>query len=386
MNFANRTKKIEVREIENEPIFKGYSRAVPKTLGDTIDRQPLRHLANTAHSNAMNLSKPRKQSDKQAKAFSVYSDKPKHPNPAIRAPGTDFVRRSSPCKRPSDSLPSSASHPAKRRSPQCRSTTAHTEMSKEAIEDIIEKKVDDWLAARALDQPSIAPQIDISEQVQRRLDLLEQKVEGQDDGREQGLTFLLMAKQHAVRGEHSSALRMYTLAKAYFPDNKKLNMKIETLQEKINERKMAARQLDTGTRGSEVEERPKPRKHPCEEDDEYQGEGAEEYHDDSNSGFRFKTKAKKAKPRPNHFSLIPEERELPQTPRTKQLLDIVNGRDISQIRLLKGIGAKKAQAIIEALCGGEDGVDEVRVVQNLEQLGQLRGVSSKTVDAMRSGL
>ena len=76
LNFANRTKKIEVREVENEPVFKGCSRAVPSFMGPSIHRQPLRPLASTVHNvavRAMELaSKP---GDKPAKAFSVYSDR-----------------------------------------------------------------------------------------------------------------------------------------------------------------------------------------------------------------------------------------------------------------------------------------------------------------------
>src|SRR6201994_3313883 len=51
LNFANRTKKIEVNEVENEPIFKGQPAKLSGTLGQIGEpmrnRQPLRQLTAT---------------------------------------------------------------------------------------------------------------------------------------------------------------------------------------------------------------------------------------------------------------------------------------------------------------------------------------------------
>ncbi len=71
-----------------------------------------------------------------------------------------------------------------------------------------------------------------------------------------------------------------------------------------------------------------------------------------------------------------------QTPRTKQLLNIINTKDVSQIKLLKGVGAKRAEAIVNCLC---DLDDDARVT-SLGQLGKLKGVGVKTVENMRSGV
>ncbi|KAK3079002.1 hypothetical protein LTS18_005987, partial [Coniosporium uncinatum] len=78
-----------------------------------------------------------------------------------------------------------------------------------------------------------------------------------------------------------------------------------------------------------------------------------------------------------------------QTPRTRHLLHIINSRDVAQIRLLKGVGAKKAQAIVDCLCETQDDGDELAeeaVVTDLVQLGRLRGVGVKTVENMRGGI
>ena len=394
LNFANRTKRIEVREIENEPVFKVPPKGLPAITGSTIQRQPLRPLASTVHNaSVMHASTASlRQGDKQAKAFSVYSDRARHSNMGNKPLRGDPTRRSSPLKRPSPADPfmSSGTRPMKRRSPYRLTSRPQPGMSKVAIEDIIEKKVTDILAARALDQPSIAPQPEISEEVQRRLDLLEKKIDGHDDGREQGLTFLLMAKQHAVRGEDKSALRMYDLAKDFFPDNKKLDMKIEKLREKIQENK-------EGVPGKEVANDLQSLKNSGvdigkkvhrskDDDDEYQDEAAEDQNYESDGGFHFKAKSKKQRSRLVRLSSAELGNDGAQTPRTKQLLEIVNTRDVRQIRLLKGVGAKKAEAIIEALCAGEEDEDDYQPVNSLKQLGQLRGVGAKTVENMRLGL
>ncbi|KAL8958130.1 MAG: hypothetical protein Q9193_004749, partial [Seirophora villosa] len=237
LNFANRTKKIEVREIENEPMAKGCSRPVPTLTGSSVQRQPLRPLTTAVHNTAVGTHLASQKGDKPAKSFSVYSDKPRTSGVQTNAT-RETSKRSSPLKRPSDAGTSSFSRPAKRRSPD-RTQRPSAAMSKAVIEDMIEKKVTDLLAARALDHTPAAPVPEISEEVSRRLELLEQKIDGQDDSREQGLTFLLMAKQHSVRGEDKSALRMFLLAKEYFPDNAKLEMKIAKLQTKLKEKQMA---------------------------------------------------------------------------------------------------------------------------------------------------
>lgn len=264
-------------------------------------------------------------------------------------------------------------------------------MSKEVIEDMIEKKVNDLLAARALDQHSTAPQPEISEEVQRRLDLLEQRIDGKDDGREQGLSFLLMAKQHLVRGENASALRMYTMAKDFFPDDKRLDSKIDKLKEKINVKREVEQRKETSTLMHPLS-RPQPstsgfkeRKHADEE--EYHEEEASNLDYESDAGFKYKAKPKKLKLKTARSPSSKLEVEVGiETPRTKQLLEIVNTRDVSRIRSLRGIGLKRAEAIVEALCAGEQHDEKSAVIHNLGQLGQLKGIGPRLVENWRADL
>ncbi|KAL8995233.1 MAG: hypothetical protein Q9188_006865 [Gyalolechia gomerana] len=404
LNFANRTKKIETREIENEPITKGCSRAVPAVTGSSMQRQPLRPLASTVHNAAVGAKSVFQKGVKSAKSFSVYSDRPRSSGASAHIT-KDTTNRLSPLKRPSDAGLSAFSRPAKRRSPDCTNRPSAT-MSRAAIEDMIEEKITGILAVRALDHSSAAPVPEISDEVQRRLELLEQKVDSQDNSRDQGLSFLLMAKQHAVRGENKSALRMFLLAREYFPDNAKLKLKIERLQKKLPETtavggKGSGAIIDTGISGGATRQTETANEVRDSREDEGRGgrRGADEdyYRDpdevseaacDSDDSFRYRPRTKKRALKPATNSIRHDEgSSAADTPRTKRLLEIVNSQDIRRLRLLRGVGVKKAEAMIEALGGGEDGDDGGHiVVHSLAQLGQLRGVGVRTVENMRSGL
>lgn len=396
LNFANRTKKIEVREVENEPIFKGCPRVVPVVTGPSIRRQPLRPLATAVHNssiNAINASKNR-----TAKAFSVYTDRARLSNADSHAKQSDIHRRSSNLKRPSDSWSVNTARPTKRQSPNAIQRPQSV-ISKEALDEMIERKVSGILAARALDQPSVAPVPEISDEVQRRLELLEQKIKGKEGGREQGLTFLLMAKQHAVRGEDLSAMRMYILAKDYFPDNAKLDMKIQRLRVRLGERREQRGREKGNSQPTEPGQSPTAMQHPIIKVSQELSE-VDEYHEaetppneedyESAKSFKYKSRSKgklrtnQPKPTLRFVPLQPNNTAL--TPRTKQLLDIINTGDTAQIRCLRGVGAKKAEAIRDALCADEEDELQGRTVHSLKEVGLLKGVGTKTVDNMRTGL
>ncbi|KAI9850738.1 MAG: hypothetical protein M1838_005149 [Thelocarpon superellum] len=150
LNFANRTKKVEVKEIENEPIFRGAMSKGPLASlgGGNIQRQPLRPLVNTKTSLSAD---PSDKKAKPAKSFSVYSD-----------------RSRTECK-----FSAFRSHLDPVNSSQMR---RDANVSKATIEEVVERKVEAILAARALNEPTKAPVENISEQVQRRLETLEHKM------------------------------------------------------------------------------------------------------------------------------------------------------------------------------------------------------------------
>ncbi|KAL9036255.1 MAG: hypothetical protein Q9214_006215 [Letrouitia sp. 1 TL-2023] len=330
------------------------------------------------------------------KAFSVYTDKSRASNALVQEPQSDLDRYSLSLKRPSHGDLSREYRPAKRRSiGRVREPTPL--MSKAAIEDIIEKKVTEILAARTMDQSFTASLTKVTGEVQRRLELLEQKIEGQDDWREQGLNFLLMAKQHLVRGEDTSALRMFLLAKQYFPDNDKLDSKIERLQNKLKVEKPSVKQQPavfeavkevekpyTSSKGRQLSHIKSSSRHG--NDDDFQEDGQPESDDEYNSSENARRRIKSKPKRPVPSALRHTVNELALTPSSQRLLRVINSGDVGQIRLLQGIGAKRAEAIVKALFGEGGGKESEQVLGNLSQLADLKGVGWKTVEKMRLGL
>ncbi|KAK4497967.1 hypothetical protein PRZ48_010623 [Zasmidium cellare] len=401
LNFANRTKKIEVNEIENQPFFRdpvpGKNKLEGKSAADApaMNRQPLRPklLSQNSHLKEIgNVPKPTKQ-------FSVYSDKPKTLQKPTSLANTAQSRAStikSPKRIASNEGLGRPTKASKLNVPEAG-------MSKDAIEALIERKVTEALAGR-VDQSAVSSGDVISDEVQKRLDALEKRVEGQETERAEGLQYLLMAKQHQVRGEDVSALKMYKLALPFFSENQKLVRKMAALQEKINAKKAekhaaAAVQEEQEPEPVPVEKPAVRRKVRTDDDEEYhEDQDDAQNHDDEEDSFIYRPRTKIRRPQLSNrmaplqpavkHSPTPEEDsedELAnslhnQTPRTKQLLNIINTKDVSKIKLLKGVGAKKAEAIVNCLCDLDDSVT------SLGQLGKLKGVGVKTVENMRTGL
>lgn len=418
LNVSSRAKRIEVREIENEVVFTQPPRKAPSITGKTIQRQPLRPLAN-AHNTHVNAAvqkgteKPG--TEKPLKAFSVYTDKSKTgPRPSNPAPR----RADSTGKRPSD--PSGIARPTKVARSNMTGVRTGAEMSAAKIEELIERKVSEALANRALDQPATAAPVEISEAVQRRLEALERKIESgeAEEARTEGLRFLLMAKQHKERGEDTSALKMYELALPFFPGQEKLLRKIDNLRAKIQaKRDQAANrtsapvevecrkpiaseeviQLPTPASSFEAaheEPQVKPRKHraSADSDDEYNGSIAahEEYEDDDSFSYKSsKPKRSKSKAAKSSLQIFAdrdrgEEMLEPPSPRTRYLLDIVNSRDVALIRGLSGVGAKKARDLVEFLELQDE--DEGGAIKTLQQLRAVPGLGVRTVEKAYEGI
>ncbi|KAK1821975.1 hypothetical protein LTR12_003671 [Friedmanniomyces endolithicus] len=456
LNFANRTKKIEVKEVENLPFYReapGKSKVDAEKHNSlnapAVHRQPLRPklLSQNSHLKDIIANVPR-----PAKQFAVFSDKPRAGQRLSHQTNTNPTRHSgvllkSPKRTSSEAIPT-LGRPSKisRPNDSIRSFQPAPEpgMTADDIEALIARKVNEALAERA-DQTAIAePTAAVPEEVQRRLDALEKRVEGQETERAEGLKYLLMAKQHQLRSEHVSALKMYQLALPHFPGNEKLVRKMSALQDRIAAKKaeregkrvsaeggvLLAEKRGSVLGGVElpvvaavVEMEPRRRlvssrqKAVVDEDEGYREENGPE---DDDADFSPRPRTKLRRPLPSARSATAPLLELAikhspppidsdtadnndtsedelatalvaQTPRTKHLLDIINTKDVSQIKLLKGVGAKKAEAIVNCLCdldddgGGEGGGGGGRVT-TLGQLGKLRGVGVKGVENMRVGL
>lgn len=431
LNFASSTKKIEVNEVENQPYFmeapgkgKPEGERTSGFNGPAMYRQPLRSKV-LSHKSGLqdvtSVAKPMKQ-------FSVYSDKDKvkpAPRPSNVANTSQARSNGVPLKSPkrtsSEAIPT-LGRPTKLFRPNETARVAQpidAGLSKDAIEALIERKVSEALAERA-DQTTVSNPDPIADEVARRLEALEKRVEGQETERAEGLQYLLMAKQHQVRGEDVSALTMYQLALPHFPGNEKLVRKVAALQNRIAAKKAEKRASVGGgvplpkpaptVERSDPTERPAARRKAKADEDESFHEGqAEREEDDEDDSFAYRRPRTQIR-RPHNLqlhravtapSLETAMKHLPppddvdtsedelaaeltaQTPRSRKLLSIINTKDVSQIKLLKGMGAKKAEAIVNCLC---DLDDDAQKVTTLGQLGKLKGVGIKTVENMRNGL
>ncbi|SMR56306.1 unnamed protein product [Zymoseptoria tritici ST99CH_3D1] len=427
LNFANRTKKIEVNEIENIPFFRdplpGKPKADMSMPAPSMNRQPLRSkvLSQTSHLKDVTTTVP-----KPTKQFAVFSDATK---PSAKARPAHLANTSSarlapqsvksPKRTSSEASMSTLARPSKRPAV----SAVHAGMSQDAIERLIEQKVSEALsnhitstvatkaAATEVERAPVESNL-ISVEVQRRLDALEKRVEGQESERAEGLQLLLQAKQMQANGEKRNALEMFERAERdFFPGNEKLSKRIGRLRDSIEGRPAKATVSRKGQR--DVQEDEDHSYHAEEEDDE------EDYDDKRAAISRTRTKIRRPQPfQPTSAATRPikssygtedssyDELNAPssnesQTPRTRHLLQIINSRDINKIQLLKGVGRKKAEKIVECLCeldldaetgedGGSDDEDGGRkmlvVVRTLEELGDLKGMGRKGVEGMRAGV
>ncbi|KAH7118839.1 P-loop containing nucleoside triphosphate hydrolase protein [Dendryphion nanum] len=405
LNFANRTKKIEIAEVENEVRTIVRPLAATASIGGAnITRQPLRPI-NAAHNTNIPERITEKKKEKLIKAFSVYSDakKPAASRTSNLPLQNQGVRRTETHKRAADNA--LGSRPAKSfRTGDAASRVQDSGMSLASIEALVEARVaqcvKDHLAEKALQDASTSVPT-ISAELQKRLDDLENRIEAQEDeGKNPGLEFLLMGKQHKARGEDASALRMYQMALPYFPENEKLKGKIRGLEERIRIKKEADSAVSVPKVPSRLMAPLKPERKDAQpkpdesfEDGDFAPIVDGSDHDESyasDGSFTYKSKAtrkpkKTTKKLPifrdaadhNDTTSLPHE----QTPRTKQLLRIINSRDAIQIRALKGVGSKRADAIVSCLLELEDAE-----VHDLEGLALLKGVGGRTVENMRMGL
>ncbi|KAJ5637828.1 hypothetical protein N7490_007707 [Penicillium lividum] len=400
LNVANRTRKIEVREIENDPIFKGPARPAPRP-SMASSRQPLRPL--TASVN-VNMPAPAtkdpaaKDEGKPIKAFNVFSDSPK--------PVTQIRKSELPKRTSLSGAPATRSLKPPRQT-LTNETASYADLSAARIEEMVEKKVEELLAVRAVSEQSKQTQAqELNDQLQRRLELLEQKIEGTEDDRAEGLSYLLMAKQHQARGENSSALRMYQLALPHFPHNDKLAAKIAALKERIQQKSSRQSSIPAsppkGKLGSMLSLKREPTltllgKRPAETvDNDYMNDAGQDgfSSDEDNIPRQNKKRATYKSPcHENEADGLDEYENGSLSPRTIHLLSIINSRDVSQIKLLKGVGAKKAEALVNCLCEMDQSLNDDMVseqpmfqVGSLAQLSTLKGVGVRTVENMRNGV
>lgn len=394
LQFANRTKKIEIREVENEPIFKGKQEQTPALTRPPVHRQPLRALTAAP----INVGVKTTLKDKPLKAFSVYSEKVATSRPSYgrkRGSDEDMTMNSRPHKqlRTSAEYSSTSVHPHK--------TGTNNNITRADLESLVNRMVEEKLAERTIDAaPAQVAPLDVD--VQRRLEALEQRIQSQsqDDHKTEGLQYLYMAKQHQARGENASALKMYELAEPFFSGNEKLMSRMRKLRTILatDKAQMTGQVLEEPhihiAQPELVPEEYSTQQYDDDEynDDNYSPEDADADYTNttqiideeayqSDSSFHFKPKKAKSKKIIARPLQIHRDDQAPPTPRTSTLLRIINTRNISQIKSLKGVGVKKAEGIVNCLLEMDGDV-----IEDLVGLAAIKGVGVKTVDKMREGI
>lgn len=441
LNVSSRAKRIEVREIENEIVYKQAPRTNSGFGGANVQRQPLRALnnAHNVHTGALAAKAAEKaekaeKPDKPVKAFAVYTDK--KPAAAARLPiatvaNTSLPRQPLQSKRPSETTesllrPSKLARPTQQsllRPPQPISSPQKQQqqisITPDQIEAMVEKKVAEILASRAAEAASAQPPpppppaqsaataestgtsaavtaTEISEEVKRRLEALERRIDSEernnnnndDGGRSEGLRLLLQARQAKEHGDDEGALRCYERALTFFPGQAKLLGKIERLKAKLGllPEKAAAPASGNGAAG-ERKGRAKKAKglgSGGEGDEDYQ-DGTEADIDDEVAESPVRAKAAKNKVRARVLEDAEDEDGGPASSlRAQRLLEIVNSRDLTLIKGLHGFGAKKAQDLVDHLTLRGDGVSGR--VESLAQLRMLPGMGGRTVERAYEGL
>ncbi|KAK8137861.1 Kinesin-like protein [Apiospora sp. TS-2023a] len=414
LNVSSRAKRIEVREIENEIVYK----QVPRTNSGNVSgvaRQPLRPLVNAhnIHAGAVAAKEKEKEkekpaTDKPVKLFNVYTDRSKPVVPAkptiamtsptgIRPANTTVKRAAVPVLKRSETesgiaRPSKITRPSytslpmpsKPAQPSVPAEPAQPAISADLIEAMVEKKVAEILASREAASRSqealVQPQPEISDAVQKRLDALERRIEDgrHDDSKSEGLRFLLMARQHKERGEDASALKMYEMALPYFPGQVKLLAKMERLKLKLAAKAQAK---DSGIDiGHESGSSTVSRKKKVHRQTESEDCDASEADDDEEDYSRNRKKTKKAKALKLDLPLD----DTPLTPHMQELLDIINSKDLSAIMGLQGFGPKKARDLVDYLAVARE--EEDGAITSLAQLRAIPGMGGRAVERAYEGL
>lgn len=402
LNVSSRAKRIEVREIENEVVFKQVPKMAVNLTAGGVRRQPLQPLANAHNVHNGNTAAAKANNDASkapVKAFSVYTDAkpkvtalPKMPSALATKPiaNSGQTRRSASGKRPSDHEPS-----IPRPSKLARATGLPTlaslapaqpasdsvTVSAAQIEAMVEKKVSEILAARTAAEKSAAQQQlqaqpEMTDAVQRRLEALERRIESddwRDDTRSEGLKYLLAARQHKERGEDAAALQAYEMALPFFPGQAKLLGKIERLKLRLGHTDV----VRTPKRSPGKKSRRQRRSSSDEDDDDY---------DDAEADVEEEDQFAKSKSRKPRTKIVAHAIPLdgPPSPQAKELLDIVNSRDLLQIRTLVGFGTKKARDLVDYLELMDP--DEGGSIDSIDQLRAIPGMGGRIVERAYEGL
>ncbi|KAI5288463.1 hypothetical protein KEM54_005194 [Ascosphaera aggregata] len=270
LNFANRTRKIEVREIEHA--FISEKVGMPKSPSYMNPRKPppipVKKPSTANSSKKIVAPSPKKQPPTPFTIQGSPLKPPLAPNearpPVISASNSTEKLSAKPSGMPSPDehqkkavkIPRLSSSKLPRTPITMRPATPPLGKALKPVpnetpvpftELSLEERIEAAIAARLKELDMV------NDSLRRQLREVERRVEEMEYTRTEGLLFLLMAKQHHARGEDPTALRLYLMALPFFPHNEKLKEKIAKLRRKLGEKSVTIEQQLYGRRKALVQ-------------------------------------------------------------------------------------------------------------------------------------
>ena len=359
LNFANRAKKIEVKEVEN-PVTRINQKVMdPDSSSGLMQRPALRPVSNSHNTSALSLktkqgsfiSTGEKPSTKPSQATGEKLQKPAGEKPQRPAkPNALRQKISNPALQPKSAV----------------------EMKPGDIDKLVERKVEEILAARAAGgskDAAVDNSNNSSDAMIKRVEQLERQLKEQSKATtavkksKKEKTTTPFTADDSSYSSLSGGLKMYEIdlpdapPLVRIPSKKKKTTAISKERKEKEDGSLVLTDVDLSlTSLSSVSTKP------------------------------TALKRKKA------FMVFQEDdNEDPPsaggaTPRTARLLAIINSEDVHQIKSLRGVGPKRAEFLAGYVRDRKAANGEVDGVLKLEDLAALPGIGKKIVEAMRVGV
>ncbi|KAF8424119.1 kinesin family protein [Tirmania nivea] len=345
LNFANRAKKIEVKEVENPVVRINQKIADPDSSSELMRRPALRPVSNSHNTSALSL---------KTKQGSFISTGEKPSTKPSQATGQRPAKLNALRQKHSNTAPQTKA-----------------EIGPSDIDKLVERKVEEILAARAggsknvsvVNNNSSDAMIKRVEQLERQLNEQSKAVTAAKKPKKEKLTTTTnFTTDDSSYSSLSGGLKMYEID---LPD-------APPLVHIPSKRKKAVI--------------PKEKKE--KEDDSLHLPDAD-LSLTSLSSISTKPTAQKRKKAFMVFQGDDEDTLVVAggaTPRTARLLAIINSEDVHQIKSLRGVGPKRAEFLAGYVRDRKAANGVVEGVLKLEDLAALPGIGKKIVEAMRVGV
>lgn len=338
LNFANRAKKIEVKEVENPVVRINQKIADLDSCTELMQRPALRPVSNSYNTSALSL---------KTKQGSFISTGEKPPSQATG-------------QRPAK--PNALRQKTSNAAPQPK-----VEMGPSDIDKLVERKVEEILAARAGGSKNVSVDNNNNDAMIKRVEQLERQLK-----QSKGLTANKKQKKEKptiattpTAGDPpysslSGGLKMYEIELPDAPPLERVPSKKKKAvipKEKVGDSLVLPGADLSLTSLTSISTKPTAQKRKKTFMVFQEGD-----HEDTPAGAEG------------------------ATPRTARLLAIINSEDVHQIKSLRGVGPKRAEFLAGYVRDRKAANGVVEGVLKLEDLAALPGIGKKIVEAMRVGV